>query len=353
MKISFKSRSPIGIDVGSRNMKVAQLCTAADKRQEISATSVVPRTNAGAEINLEEAISLRRVLQRQGFRGDRVVLAAHEDKLLRGIFDIPGQISEDAMEQIARMELSRMHDVAPDSFEMICWEPLNTGKSKTKRQTVALACPHDAANIYIDTFEQAGFKVCALDARSAAVARACKSLTLSPPAVTAILDLGWKSTRLLFLCGEAVVYERLLEEKSICTLASDLRDKFGIAEESAYTVIASIGFGTFEEAPELDQQSVGFIRGILVRYFEAMKNELKTPLAYVSREHGGKGTERMLLVGSGAMFPGISEYLAESFNMEVLTAAPSELLPSPAHVRTKACNTALTVACGLALFEMR
>ena len=90
------------------------------------------------------------------------------------------------------MELSRLHNIAPDSFEMAYWDLKAAAGSKPVTHTLAVACPHEAANALLDVFEDAGFQVAALDVRGAAAARACAPLLLPAPQITAILDLGWR-----------------------------------------------------------------------------------------------------------------------------------------------------------------
>lgn len=350
--VSRRARSPIGIDVGSRNVKAVQLCTSDTGHHEIAALSVIPRRHAVAETSLEEASALRRLLGRQGFRGNRVVLAADDRKLLRAVFELPGQLAGAAVAQIARMELARAHAVAPDSMETICWDPVRGAKPQSTAQAFALGYPHDAANLLLNVFEKVGFNICAVDARSSAVARACRSLTLKSPAITAILDLGWTSTRLLFACGKTVVYERLSVGDSISTIAAGLGDKFDVSEQSAYKVLMSVGLAGSDASGVLDSRSAELIQTITENHFNRMKRELKPPLAQISRQRCSGRAERMLLVGAGAMMPGISEYLKEGLGLDVLAAAPVDLLPGPDYVQARARDATLTASCGLAMFEM-
>ncbi len=354
MAVVFRRRakSPIGIDVGSRNIKAAQLYCAGKGHYEIAALSVIPRVRAGEEIDREEATELRSLLRRHGFHGTRMVLTADDRKLLRAVFEAPAQVHGSAVAQIARMELARAYSVAPDSLEMICWEPMRGDKPQSTAQAFALGYPHDAANPLLDVFEQVGFDVCAVDARSSAVVRACRSLTLEPPAITAILDLGWTSTRLLFACGETVVYERLSVGDSILTLARNLRDKFNITEESAYKVFVSAGLTGVDSSGEFDRRSAEFVQTLLDAHFNNIKRELRPPLAQISRQRCGGRTKRMLLVGSGAKIPGTARCLETGFELEVLTAAPVDLLGGPEYIQARGGDASLTVSCGLAMFEM-
>ncbi|KPK34937.1 MAG: hypothetical protein AMJ65_17780, partial [Phycisphaerae bacterium SG8_4] len=165
-----RSRTAIGVDVGSRSIKVAQLFISGGK-PEIAALSMLPRTKVAEQMDPEDILTMKRVLKRQGFYGNEVVLAAPEGGLFRGVIDVPPQLSGTPVAQIARMELSRIHNVVPDSFEMVCWDPPDPDKSKATMQAVAIGCPHERANAFIDLFEDCGFRVSALDVRIAAAAR--------------------------------------------------------------------------------------------------------------------------------------------------------------------------------------
>ena len=342
-------RTPIGIDVGSRIIKAVQL-HALRGRYRTAAISVVPRADAEKDLSGEEIRELRLVLKRQGFQGRDIVLAAPDQSLLRGVFDLPRQVSGAPVSQIARMELSRMHQVPPDSFEMICWEPTGTGQSQSTMQAIAVGCPHETANALLDQFDGNGFNVCALDVRSAAAARACAPLILVPPAVTAILDLGWSATKLLIVCGGTVVYERLLANSSLCVLAARLSKKFNIPVSSACQIVSTMGLSPGADGGGLDEQSLAIIRRLSRSHFDAVLEGLQAPFAYVGRQYPGEGIRRMALIGGGASVAGVSEYLQERLGVEVVTAAPSDILESAAHLLSKADNPAVTVALGLAKF---
>ena len=94
MRRAGKSRIPmyIGIDVGARSIKVAQLSMSGGKLR-IAALSMLPRTKIAEQVDTEEILKIRRILRRQGFHGNDIVLASPENGLLRGVFDVPPQVS--------------------------------------------------------------------------------------------------------------------------------------------------------------------------------------------------------------------------------------------------------------------
>jgi len=350
MKFLDPRRTAIGIDIGSRIIKAAQLESGHDAYRVVVLTQL-PRSGQGDGVTLEEVRALKRVLHRQGFTGRRAVLAVPENKLLRGTFDLPPRITDTMVPQVARMELARMHQVLPDSFEMICWRMPQADPVKGPSQTIAVACPHDVAEATLDVFEQGGLDVVALDVRSAAAARACASLTAPVPAITAVLDLGWGSTKLLLVCGHTVIYERLLESPSLQVLIDKLCRRFDIVHTSACHVINAIGFAAGAQDEAFDQKSMDAIRRFVRHHFGKMVEELEVPFAYADHQYPGGGVQRLLLAGGGAAVPGLDTYLAQHLDMEVLYAAPSQLIESVPELLTKVDNPATTVAVGLALFS--
>jgi len=268
---------------------------------------------------------------------------------LRGIFEMPPSVSGAPVAQIARMELSRIHHVEPDSFEMVHWGLPSQGQSRANTQTVAVACPHTAANALLDTFEGCGLTVEALDVRTAAAARACQRLTAPPPAITAILDLGWGSAKLLLICGNTVIYERVLQTE-LSRLTALLGEEFHIEVPVACQIIDTIGLEGGRCEGDLDEVSLKAIRGFIRNHFRSVIEELKVPLAYATRQYPTEGLNRLLLVGGGAKLEGLVHYFQSTLGLDTVCVTPGALAKGSADVLTKADHPAMTVAMGLALF---
>jgi type IV pilus assembly protein PilM len=349
MRGFHKTRTAIGIDVGARSIKAVQLHRFGG-HYRTAAISAVPRPAADQELEGDEMRELRRVLKRQGFQGRDVVLAAPDTALLRGVFDLPRQVSGAPVAQIARMELARMHQVAPDSFEMVCWEPPASGSPQSTMQAIAAGCPHATANAFLDQFEEHGFNVCALDIRSAAAARACAPLILAPPAITAILDVGWSATKLLLVCGGSIIYERLLMDQCLSKLIARLSERFDLAVNAVCQVLDTIGLSAAATMQELDEQSLAVIHKIARAHFDVVLEELRAPFGYANHQYPGGGIARMLLIGGGASIAGLAPYLQEGLHIEVATATASDVLESAPHLLAKANHPAAIVALGLAKF---
>jgi type IV pilus assembly protein PilM len=350
MRMARSSRTLIGVDIGRHTIKAAQLQVAGGQCR-VYALLLLPRSGPEQEIGPADALALRKTLSRQGFSGSRIAIAAPEKTLLRATLEVPAKVAGDSAEQIVRMELSRLHNVAPDSFEMAYWELKAATNPRPLTPTLAVGCPHEAANALLDVFEEAKFHVAALDVRSAAVTRACRPLLLPVPQITAIVDLGWRSTSVLFVCGPSLIYERSVQGAPIGELTARLTEAFAIPSASAYQIVGTVGPGTDEPAGQLDGESLEAIRKHMRAHFDKLLDELKVPLSYANHQFGGEGVRRLLLLGGGAAIPGLAPYFEARLGAEVKRAAPSDLVESSPDLLSKADNPAMTCAMGLAQFE--
>jgi Tfp pilus assembly PilM family ATPase len=297
-------------------------------------------------------VALQKNLNRQGFRGRRIAMAAPEQMLLRSTIEVPAKVTGESAEQIVRMELARLHSVAPDSFELAHWELAAAGNARPVTQTLAVGCPHEAANALLDVCAGAGFRVAALEVRSMAVARACGPLLLPPPQVTAIVDLGWRSTTVLFVCGRSLVYERSVQGAPIGDLTARFTEAFSLGPGAAYQIIGTVGPGPEGSTGPYDAESLEVIRKHMRAHFDKLLEELKVPLSYANHQFPGEGMKRLLLIGGGAGVPGLASYFETRLDLEVRRAAPSDLVDSPPELATRAANPALTCAVGLAQFAV-
>lgn len=350
MRFRSKKRTAIGLDVGSRIIKAAQL-SREQGQYRIEALTLLPRTGTGETIRQEEVRHLKRTLQRQGFQGAKVVLAVPDPELLRCSIELPPGVTGAPVAQMARMELSRMHRLEPDAFEMVSWEMPLKDQGTSVNRMIAVGCTHEVANAHLDEFERGRMDVVALDVRSAAAARACAGLTVPMPAITALLDLGWSSTKLLLACGNTVIYERVLESPSLRALADMLSKRFNLLDKTAIQVIDAVGFSATQQIDDFDQKSIEVVRQMLVQHTGKMVEELKVPFAYASHQLSGDGIKRLLLIGGGATIPGFARHLESNVEIEVKQAAPGDVMENSPDIQTKVDNPATTVAVGLAMFS--
>lgn len=342
-------RSPIGLDVGGRHVKAAQLQTSHGKSTwRLSAAACFPRPHPGQDPTTQEAQDIAEVLFRRGFCGHKVVVPVPNDKLLSGVLDVPARAANVPIEQIARMELARTHRRPADSFEMGCWDLPAPDRAKRNAQVMAVACPHQEAAAVLDVFESAGLDVTALDVRACALARAAAPLIPAEKAVNALLDLGWSSAMLVILRGGAVVYTRALPDAGVRSLHESIGKRCGVdADVTDFLLGGSADDSTLPGSADIPTEA----RGLIASHIEAMVQELRVSLTYVSHEYSETPLTRLLLTGSSAAMRGLDGVLAKDLALEARVVTAAEVVECPPALLQSASSPALVAAIGLAQFS--
>ena len=353
------SHAPIGVDVGSRHIKAAQLARASGGWRIEAAASVQRRPcDPGAPgIQREDVRQLHDALVARSFRGRRVVLAVPADKLMTGIMELPPRDSGAPIEQIARSELARMHRSDPQSFEIACWDLPSPARAGEATYVMAAACTHNDANALLDLFENEGLSVGGLEIHASAVARACRPLLDDISGIVAILDIGWNLARLALLYQDAVVYERKLGKGGIGPLVSGIAEQCRLDAPVAERFVIESGLETGStETPasalssrNITPQAVQAARDAVIDYFNGMVDEMRIPLSYMANQYPDAAMERLIMVGGGARIPGLSDRLADELDVHILIAGPADLAEC-ADDLDKEYGPALTVAIGLGTF---
>ena len=346
-----RSRRPIGVDIGERQIRAVQLNLSSD-RWRIKAAASLPRAMPGSRVSGAEVHRLHGLLDRKGFTGKSIVLAVPNDKLLTGVLELPPRTSGAPIEQLARSEFARMHQWDAQSFEIACWDLPAPGRATNSTFVMAAACTHAGADELLDAFEGEGFDVRGLDTRATAAARACGPLLADVSGIAAILDIGWTSAQLVLWYEGVVVYERNLPKGGLGALAkllpsdrgTDLRQVARVPVENAPTG-AGAGAGSSGDLPhELLEPTAA--------HFENIVQEMRIPLSYVANQYPDAAMERLLLIGDGAGIPGLKAHLASALELAVHIVAPADLADYPETVGCEP-DASLTVAVGLGQFAER
>jgi Tfp pilus assembly PilM family ATPase len=372
-------RSAIGLDIGARRIKAVQLEPLGASTDDgvpaawrVTAATTFNRTAPGQPISADEAARVCDTLDRLGFAGTRVVMAAPADKLIVGMLELP-KAGGIPLTQIARVELARTSKSAPDSFEMGCWElpvPARAGKTV---QVMAVGYPHAEAAQFLDVIESAGLDVTVLDVRSCAIARACASAVAPQPGITALLDVGWSSASLVLVYSGMVVYVRALGEAGISRLYESLAKRLKLDAEVVDYVLGELGLrdpatvaavaapadvSTTDSNPREAEAAIADVRlelpsdarSQLTNYADALVRELLVSFSYVARQYTDASVTRLLLMGAGAPIPGLAEHLSKELGLETRLVAPKDLAECPSPLLETCSSPELTPALGLAQF---
>jgi len=340
-------RTPIGIDIGGRHIKAAQLSRLRNGWR-VEAIASFPRMDQHEGIDRRQVRHVRDVLFRQGFTGKNVVLAVPRQHLMTGILELPPRASGAPLDEIARLEFARVQKCRPESVELAYWDLPRTSRANDATHVMAAACSHASAGTILDAFEQEGLEVLALDIHAWAVARACKPVLGGDGRITGALDIGWASAQLVLLREGVVIYERALGDAGIQPLSAALGKRLELDSDSLDLLLLEIGARSDSDAQSQQKQAFDDIRGMVSSHLDRIAEELQAPFSYAVHRYPDARVERLLLLGGGASIPGAADHLASALNTEVRAVAPADLADCPKPLIEGYSDPRLIVSIGLA-----
>ena len=342
---------PIGLDLGAHLVKAVQLRHSADGWRLIAAASI-PRASGAPGLSGVEAQRIRAVLDRRGFRGNEIVVAVPNDKLLTANLELPLRNPQMPFEQIARQEFARSVKQDMQSFEFAFWDLPLPARAAKATHVLAVGCTTAQSEPMLEGFDAAGFSVCAIDVEACALARACAPLLAPPEQITAILEIGWSSSRLSIVHRGIISYCRRLAGTGISTLRQSMAQQLELPDEVVEHLLNDGGAlsGKHDENGVANQS-----RRAICAHADALIGEVTTSLSYAAHQYPDAAVSRVLLAGGGTMIPGISDYFAAQLGMDVRRVTLGDVLagnrasPVPGPLDTvEDTGAEMLVAAGLA-----
>ena len=342
-------RTPIGIDIGRRYVKAAQL-SRSRSGWRVEAAASYPRPVPQKDFDAEDARLLRGVLDRRGSTGERFVLAVPKEALLTGILELPPRSAGAPLDQLARMELARMHRCRPDALEVTYWDLPAPNRGNAPARVMASGCTHQSAEGLMDCLENEGLDVQALDVQACALARACRPLFAGEKDITCLLDIGWQSSWLALIHMGTVVYQRPFGETGIQPLFEALNGQLELDGELIDALLCEVGVGRNGNEVQDDSEAFDDLRGMVESHLESILKELRLSFSYAIHQYPGASVAQLVLVGGGALLQGIQGHLSSALEVQVQTVAPTDVAECPPPLLETCGSPAMTMAVGLAQF---
>jgi type IV pilus assembly protein PilM len=343
--LKWPTRSPIGVDLGEHSIKAVQL-NRRGTRWVLGAAANFPRKTAGGKLEPAEIDRLLGVLERAGFKGTSAVLAAPRGDLMSGMLELPPRTPGLPIDQIARMEFSRVHKCEAAGFQLSYWDLPEPARASKATHVMAVGYKHSAADEFLDTIESAGLNVIALDSNASALTRACIPLACS--ATTAILDLGYSEASLALSQAGLLTYERRMTEAGTKRLTESLRTQLDLTDDEINYVAWDGGFG--EPGDRRGAEVFTDARRYIGAHFAPLIHELKLTFSYTEHQYPQAPVKLLLIAGGGAKIPGIAGHLQAALGIDVRVANPADVVACSTDLLDRATQTLLT-AVGLAQFE--
>jgi Tfp pilus assembly PilM family ATPase len=310
--------SLIGLDVGSRHVKAVQFVTRGTAGpRTVHACVTLPRSVAGAALDIDEARRIMEALWRQNFQGTTVAMCVPPATLLASVMELPPRASGAPLDVIARAELARSHKCDPAGIELAWWDLPGGARASEGTHAIGVGCRQSDAEAIVRMFEQIGVDVAVLDVPILALTRACSQDLAPAPNLTALVDLGWRGADLVIVSHGTVVYERSMKEIGIGAVVAKLQAALGVDTDTAEHLLMRVGCGVRGGAgvDEADFEQAAEIRAACVEYSDSLVAALDLSVGYATRRFAAP-ISATLLMGGGALLPGVCEWLTAKSDRE-------------------------------------
>jgi len=359
--------SPIGLDIGSGQVKMAQL-----KRRGpqwvVHHLAAAPLPNAAeasaAESPQEIGHCLTSMRAAGGFVGKKVVSVLPCAEVDMRTVHVPLQAEPQDIQNVLRREAE---SYLPYSFEEAILDYIAAGEDSSsgaaKQRFLLVSTRRQSVASHLALLQEAGLHCLALDAPPLALSRLLlRQQGLSTASPVLVIDIGHGHSKAFILWQDIVMYNRTfpwggdLLTQAIATdlvlsaeKATDLKHQHGIDPHTVSPLIVS------EASRRLHTQAIAGILWEIVRpQLEHLAHELERILSYWGAQFHGALIDRVLLSGGGAALRNLDGYLRQHLGLDVAIVDPLGNFHSPSgHGRDlpqqPASTPAMAVAVGLAL----
>ncbi len=318
---------PIGIDSDGRFINAVQLSRSRGRLQIQAATSITRADNT-VPLGSEEISQLLKILRRQDFQGNNVVLALPNETVMTSILKSPTSGNQVNVDQRALSEMAASHQCNPSAIEASWWNLPEANSDAAPDYIMAVACRSELAHAAVDLFEEGGMVVRAIDVKPCALTRACSPLFTGSDEVVAILNIGWGFADMAIVQDEIVIFERTLVESNLNQLHMSLMAKYGLDASVIDQLIAEIGCQSQKSQENNTAQTdlAEALRKRITDFIDRLSSELTASISYATQEYDRKPVSRLFITGEGSEIPGIEERLSSKLNLKVQTVRPLDVV---------------------------
>ena len=336
----FRSKKFLGVDVGTSYIRVVEIKkvgkglqlenyghveTATEKKQT---ARDLRKGNMLFDDEETIASALRSICQEAGITTKEVNFSIPDFSSFFTTLQLP-QMSKDELAEAVQYE-ARPYIPLPISEITLDWIVVEEDPSRDLTILV-VAVPNDVIRRYQEVAELAGLKISILESEAFSLVRASVQREEDKQKVIGLIDIGVRSTT----CN-VVDHGTLKASHSLAVGGNALREVlvkslnigYNEAEEQERKYGLLVQSDTATSVPG-NKQIVPNTRDILLPLVDSLIEEVKKVFRNFYRNEG-KEIQKIILAGGISLLPGFKEYIADSFNKEVVYADPFTHMTYPA-----------------------
>ncbi|KKR50327.1 MAG: Type IV pilus assembly protein PilM [Microgenomates group bacterium GW2011_GWC1_41_8] len=330
----------IGIDIGSTQIKAVEVELRNKQPQVVRAVVAPLKTSiiSESDVDMEEiAQMLKQVLRESGIKGGETAISLLESQVFTRIIETPA-LSEKELNQALQWEAERYIPLPLDEVSM---DSTIINKYDGKMEVLLVASPTRLIEKYSALYSKAGVRIDAIENEALSILRIYQEQNIN----SVLLDIGGSTTTVYVLHGEHLSLVRPISMGgNALTKALSTELNLAVAQAEEYK-------RTYGLDP---QQMEGKIADILSQLIEPFVQEVTGSMTFFKERFPQDVISRIILIGGGALLPGLSAFLQNRIQVETVIGNPWLKFPADQAVLSqfKGFESLFSVATGLAIRDV-
>jgi len=347
--LTRKSHSPIGVDPGSRSVKLVQL--SAD-RKRLTASSVwempIGQPSQPGEPDYHQAATraLSRALEGRRFRGKSAVLCLSSHELFVQNIRVPRAPDDDTQRLVHQEVAGRLpYPISEAEIRYVVAGDVRQGES-IMREVIVFACHRPLLDAKLAVIEAAGLQPAAVDIEPLAVLRANVNQFRRDEdhtTRTMFVHVGYHKTAIIIAQGEKTLFVKYIDTGGV-QLDKAVADHLSMMPAEAAAIRRNNDDRPAEmQDPEISRTIAEATRPVI----DQIRQEISLCVRYHSVTFRGQPIARLML-GGGEASQGLNQTIGSSVNFNCEISHPLRGLTAGTFAR----DAQWDIAAGLALREV-
>ena len=346
----FRSNRVLALDIGASKVVIAEFAVTSAGGIEllnyaIGPLGVVPESESDTSAYIVSTI--RDLMRRSGLRPAPPVMSISGHAVFPRFVKLP-PVSRDKLLQIVQYEAEQN---VPFPIAEVVWDYQLVGGKDGETNVVLVAVKTETIKAMTDCVLAADMEPQIVDVAPMALYNAVRYNYPSRPGCTMVLDIGARSSNLLFI-EEPRLFSRTIPVAGH-TITQEIAKELGIPFEEAEGLKLEHGFvalgGVYAGADdEVADRVSKVIRNVITR----LHAEVNRSINFYRSQQGGGAPELVLLTGGSSVIPHLDTFFREKLKTEVshlnpLTNVSVSPRVNPAQVQSDVAVLAPVVGLGL------
>ena len=316
----FSSDRILALNVGASKVVLAEFIVKSGRPPELinygmSELGVDPENDTGIGSHLITAI--REIMKTNGIRPAPLMLSLSGQMVFPRFVRLPA-VSEEKLLQMVQYEVEQN---VPFPMNEIVWNYQFIGDASTGEQSAMIvAAKIDSVREITDRVVEMGLEPEIVDVAPMALYNCLRYNYSNLDGCTVVLDIGARSTNLIFLENEKI-YNRCIPVAGNA-ITQELAKSFQIPFAEAEELKRKQGFvalgGVFATEDETAERVSKVVRNVVTR----LHAEISRSVNFYRSQQGGNAPVRMFLTGGSSVLPHLDTFFREKLQVEVAYLNP-------------------------------